>query len=189
MNSRKTQRETSAQTIQEAALKLFSEQGFDKTSIRQIAQEANISLGLLYNYFKSKEELLHALLVNGRKELQSPQDTPEGLSPFQALEQFVRNTARQVETNPGFWRLQFGLKLQASVLPGLAQELKLEHQKTLRQVTQLLAAAGSTSPSAEAALLLATLDGILQHSLVDAGFPLQDVLIRYLLQLKNHLQA
>ena len=40
-----------------SALKLFSSKGFFNTSIREIAREAQISDGLLYNYFNSKESL------------------------------------------------------------------------------------------------------------------------------------
>jgi AcrR family transcriptional regulator len=44
--------------IKQAALKLFAEKGYATTSISDIAQTAGISKGLMYNYFKSKEEVL-----------------------------------------------------------------------------------------------------------------------------------
>lgn len=40
-----------------AGLELFSESGFSKTGIRQIANRANISLGLVNHYFGSKKNL------------------------------------------------------------------------------------------------------------------------------------
>ncbi|MDR0603750.1 MAG: TetR/AcrR family transcriptional regulator [Bacteroidales bacterium] len=46
------------QLIANIALKLFANQGYTKTSISAIAKEANISKGLMYNYFQSKKELL-----------------------------------------------------------------------------------------------------------------------------------
>ncbi len=48
--------------ITNVALKLFANEGYTRTSINQIAKEANISKGLLYNYFQSKEELLKHIL-------------------------------------------------------------------------------------------------------------------------------
>lgn len=48
--------------IMETALKLFANQGYSKTSISQIAREADISKGLMYNYFDSKESLLKSIL-------------------------------------------------------------------------------------------------------------------------------
>lgn len=48
--------------IVEAALRVFAQKGFDKATNKDIAQEAGITAGLIYHYFKSKEELLKAAL-------------------------------------------------------------------------------------------------------------------------------
>ena len=45
------------QQIQAAAEKLFLHYGFRKTSVDQIAKEAGIGKGTIYNYFRNKEEL------------------------------------------------------------------------------------------------------------------------------------
>jgi AcrR family transcriptional regulator len=51
--------------ILNAALKLFAEKGFQGASNKEIAKAAgNISPGLIYFYFKNKEDLLFALLEN-----------------------------------------------------------------------------------------------------------------------------
>jgi AcrR family transcriptional regulator len=50
------------QFIANIALKLFANQGYSKTSISLVAKEANISKGLLYNYFESKKELLEYII-------------------------------------------------------------------------------------------------------------------------------
>lgn len=47
--------------ILEAAKKLFLDHGFEKTSIRNIAEEIEYSPGTIYLYFKDKNELLFAL--------------------------------------------------------------------------------------------------------------------------------
>jgi AcrR family transcriptional regulator len=47
--------------IKQTALKLFAEKGYASTSISDIAQTAGISKGLMYNYFKSKEEVLKTI--------------------------------------------------------------------------------------------------------------------------------
>lgn len=44
--------------ILEVALKLFAEKGVEGTTIKQIAERADISAGLLYHYFKGKSDLL-----------------------------------------------------------------------------------------------------------------------------------
>ncbi|MBK6976902.1 MAG: TetR/AcrR family transcriptional regulator [Cytophagaceae bacterium] len=47
--------------ILDAAKKLFLENGFEKTSIRNIAEEIEYSPGTIYLYFKDKNDLLFAL--------------------------------------------------------------------------------------------------------------------------------
>ncbi len=49
--------------ILEIAEKLFAENGFDGTSIRQISKEADINIAMISYYFGSKEKLLEALIL------------------------------------------------------------------------------------------------------------------------------
>jgi AcrR family transcriptional regulator len=49
------------QTILDSALKLFTTKGYFNTSIQDIRRDANISIGAVYHYFASKEELASAL--------------------------------------------------------------------------------------------------------------------------------
>ncbi|MFH8434026.1 TetR family transcriptional regulator [Streptomyces sp. NPDC018007] len=44
--------------ILETALRLFAERGYDRTTMRAIAQEAGVSVGNAYYYFSSKEHLV-----------------------------------------------------------------------------------------------------------------------------------
>ncbi|MEJ2729698.1 MAG: TetR/AcrR family transcriptional regulator [Deltaproteobacteria bacterium] len=45
--------------ITDAAVQLFIDQGFHKTTTRQIARAAGFSIGSLYEYFASKEDILY----------------------------------------------------------------------------------------------------------------------------------
>lgn len=49
------------QHILDTALKLFAEKGYEKTTMRDIANEAGCSLGLAYRYFASKDDFVLAL--------------------------------------------------------------------------------------------------------------------------------
>ena len=69
------------QQILDAALKMFEESGYEKTTMRGIAERAGISLGSAYYYFKSKEQLiqgfyyrLHDLLAE-REDTEADDDT------------------------------------------------------------------------------------------------------------------
>lgn len=61
MNKRKRQ-------VIQSSLEVFTEKGFQNTSIQDILKRANISKGTFYNYFSSKNECLMAILEQSRYE-------------------------------------------------------------------------------------------------------------------------
>lgn len=50
------------QEILDAAIKLFVEKGYEQTSMLEISKSINVSQGLCYRYFKSKEEIYQGVL-------------------------------------------------------------------------------------------------------------------------------
>ena len=50
--------------IEDAAIQLFLEQGYHATSMRQIAEHADLALGGIYNHFSSKEEIFEAIILD-----------------------------------------------------------------------------------------------------------------------------
>ncbi|MGD8781371.1 MAG: TetR/AcrR family transcriptional regulator [Ignavibacteria bacterium] len=47
--------------ILNAAITLFAEQGFHKTRISQIAEQANVAVGSIYLYFKNKDDIINKI--------------------------------------------------------------------------------------------------------------------------------
>jgi AcrR family transcriptional regulator len=45
---------------QKVALELFAEQGYEKTSLREIAERLGVTKAALYYHFKSKEDIVHS---------------------------------------------------------------------------------------------------------------------------------
>lgn len=107
--------EKKAQII-DAALKLFSENGYHGTSTSMIAKAAGISKGLLYHYIESKEKLIQEIcktvydLIYDHYEIHD-QDvlTPE------ELEIFVRKSFEAIRANKDFFRLIFSLSMNEEV--------------------------------------------------------------------------
>lgn len=56
--------ETTRLAIEDAALELYMNQGYHATSMRQIAEQAGLALGGIYNHFKSKEEIFEAIIID-----------------------------------------------------------------------------------------------------------------------------
>ncbi|MBP2323630.1 AcrR family transcriptional regulator [Kibdelosporangium banguiense] len=55
-------RSDTREKIQDVALELFGEQGYDKTSLREIAEHLGVTKAALYYHFKTKEEIISSLL-------------------------------------------------------------------------------------------------------------------------------
>jgi len=59
MDGTKQQRRgNTRQRIQDVALELFAEQGYEKTSLREIAERLEVTKAALYYHFKTKEDIL-----------------------------------------------------------------------------------------------------------------------------------
>ena len=84
-------RKSSIKSVLDSALSLFVTQGYDATSMDDIASRAGLTKGAVYFYFKDKLSLLHALLERTEAELFDPifAETKRLLLYFKALKHFT----------------------------------------------------------------------------------------------------
>lgn len=76
----------SREAILVAARKLFAEQGFDGTSLRQVAREASVDPAMVHHFFKGKDELFAS-------SVELPADPEEVLAGVETLEPEARAEA------------------------------------------------------------------------------------------------
>lgn len=90
--SKETQerKDVKRQFILDTAAKVFSQKGYHYTSVKDIVEEANISIGSFYFYFKSKEELFTELFVNITKKFQKVTDKVLDVEHFSLSKNFTR---------------------------------------------------------------------------------------------------
>lgn len=170
-------RESSRALILETALELFGTHGFDRTSIRMIAEAAGISQGLLYNYFASKDEVLEAIFDRSMRDVQHSFMLAEAAATApERIERLVRGAFEILRQNQSFWRLSYSLRMQPGVLGSLAQRIRKSTVLIQRTLARYLRDAGSDSPELEAAILFAVIDGVSQHYVLDpARYPLDAI--------------
>ena len=96
--------------LYDTAIRMISDRGYDATTLREIAREADVSVGLLYRYFPSKQAVITALY--------------EDLSG-----DFARETAGM---KPGKWRARFIFALETSL------RVLQPHRTTLRALIPVL---------------------------------------------------
>ncbi len=70
-NRKERRRQEDVDEILDAALALFVQQGFRGTSMHQIAEQADFSVGKLYTFFPSKEDLFRGLQARGLNEFRA----------------------------------------------------------------------------------------------------------------------
>lgn len=68
-----TKKKTAKQeSILRAAMEMFAEKGFDATATSEIAERAGVAEGTIFRHFKSKKDLLHAIMVPMMTQLIAP---------------------------------------------------------------------------------------------------------------------
>ena len=98
-----------------AAMRLFLEESFEKTTMRRIAEAIEYTPGALYGYFKDKNEILYALHVRGFEELVARLESAlVGLTdPAERLAAIGRAYIRFAFDNPQQYDLMFLAKSTA----------------------------------------------------------------------------
>lgn len=164
--------------LMDAALRAFARDGYQGTSVRQIAAEAGVATGLLYHYFPSKEALLQALFERSGALVMHAFALAAGEpDPRQRLARLLRVSAELVREHQDFWRISYGVRFQQEVVAGLAPGIAASSAAYVLLFADLLGQLGHPSPEVGARLLFATMDGLFQHYVLDPeGYPLDDVI-------------
>ena len=160
--------------IVDTALQLFSESGYDKTSIRDIAKHANMSLGLLYNYFASKEQLLEAIVQEGVDDLKHSLDLTR--QSHQDLLSLLKTIFSVIARKRSHWRLLHIIRTQQHLADLLSVQYDAFNNYLISELSLQLRQMGYSNSVSEALLLYATIDGIATHYLSNDKYPLDKVL-------------
>ncbi len=101
MTQSKSENKDTRKTIILSALKLFSEKGFQATSISEICKNANVSKGALYWHFKDKQDLYLQLMYDVIREIlvESMFEVNQEKSPLLRLKKHLNNYLTQLSTN------------------------------------------------------------------------------------------
>ena len=119
-------------SILAAAERLFTEKGTEKTTMDDIAREAEYSKATLYVYFQSKEEIINAILLSGlvllkKKLCEAMESHIDWLESYDAVCQVV---VRFYDENPTAYDAATGVL----PLPGASEEVQ-RGQADIRRVT------------------------------------------------------
>ena len=111
-----------------AALELFSEKGFHNVSMQEIAQKSEFAIGTLYKFFKNKEDLYKALMLEQAEEFREAltKATEESTDEIEKLRNYVKTKGQFFRENISMVRLYFAETRGASfnITAGLDREIR-----------------------------------------------------------------
>ncbi len=97
--------------IEKAALRVFTRQGYHGTSMREISGVSGVSLGNIYNYYPTKEDLFQRIVERYEAKMEplrkSAMGAIESTFTVAGLEQLAEEIRKLVYGNPDYWRLMY----------------------------------------------------------------------------------
>ncbi|AJT66154.1 TetR/AcrR family transcriptional regulator [Streptomyces chattanoogensis] len=116
------------QALADAALRLFTERGFDNVGVREVAEAADVSLSTLFKHFPSKEALVFDLDADIESAMVAAvRDRAPGLPVLHALRDHLVRTRTAVRTDDP----TFVLVESTPALRDYARRMWSRHEKAL----------------------------------------------------------
>jgi len=161
------------QRILEAAISVFIENGFEETSMRQIASAAGLTTGAIYHHFKNKDELFYYAVKEAMYFAQKLSEKDEG-SNLKSTENMLNEISNKVRERMSKVNEQRLLVLLIGYVlskgGSLSKSLKQDYNEIINKVADMYFFAfgieNEDCKKSLAAILVAALDGVaIQYSL------------------------
>ncbi len=105
------------QRIIDASIEMFLQEGYEKTSIRNIAEKIEYSPATIYLYYKDKDELLYDVQAQAFEKLYKAfEENAKSKDPLKRLEQIMLTYVRFGKNNPELYDLMFIIRAPMNVV-------------------------------------------------------------------------
>ena len=153
--------------ILQVAEQLFAEEGFDGTSVRDIAKKANINIAMISYYFGSKEKLLESLVLHriSGMSLHLENLYQENISPIEKIDKLIVYYIQRINKNRCMYQiLHFELSNKKREINLKAfTEVKNNNLKLLENIIKEGQDQGIFQPNINVTLLPTTIIGSFIH--------------------------
>jgi AcrR family transcriptional regulator len=157
------------------AEKLFSEQGYDGTSVRDIADAAGINVAMISYYFGSKEGLMQALFEERTKDTIVRVETllkEKSLSPFQKVEILIDDYVERFTTKGPFQKILIYEQMMEK--NRLISDLLNQYRKKNTEIIEKLIQEGQRKKqfkkNVDVVLMLNTMIGTSLHTFINHDY-------------------
>jgi AcrR family transcriptional regulator len=150
--------------ILEEAERLFSEKGFNGTSIREIAQAADINLAMVSYYFGSKNKLLEAIFIYRGNNTQTTLlnlESNKALSSLQKIDKLIEHYVDRVIEKNHFYKILSREMVVNSTpeMDSLILGIKKQNLSIIKQIIAVGQKEGRFKKNIDIPLLINTLSG------------------------------
>ena len=160
--------------ILETAARLFAEQGFHATSMRDLCAALSMSPGNLYHWFPSKQAIIAAFVEAERS------DTAARLAALATTDDFDTEAAPQLlgyVADATEAEIRLYLEIYAGALrdPDLAPLVRAADAEARAGLAELLRGAGIAEPEATATVIISLIDGLVTRRAIEPGRDLAEL--------------
>ena len=154
--------------IMEAAEELFSEKGFDGTSVRDIAEEAGVNLAMISYYFGSKEKLMEAIFRHRGESMKLQIEsmiTNKQLKPLEKIYTLIDGFIARVTKLQCFHKIMTREQMMSkgNATYKLIHQLKKTNQELIQQLIREGQRTGEFKKNIDIPLMMATLVGTINQ--------------------------
>ena len=135
MSLRERKKRLAQTTIEETALRLFQQRGYEHTSIQDIAEAVMMSTRTFFRYFASKEEVLFGSMRTTLSEgMDFLQHTASIASPYAAMMATLEHLATQYQQQRDSFLIRYRVAVQTPSIASFYLYVFLEGEAQLAQV-------------------------------------------------------
>lgn len=173
-------RQEAKEKIRRSAMELFIKKGYHATSISDVAKEAGISKGLLYNYYSGKEVLLAQMVEERIAQTAEVMEGARSLEdPAEQLKMIVEGAINSVYQHPQVFRFYLHLQTQPESDEELIKYSKMlvgENAKQFEIQCKIFEELGVEEPRKRSLYFSSTLQGsMLMISTYPHQFPIEEI--------------
>lgn len=130
MRRTKEEADVTRQSLLDAALAVFSKQGYEATRLEDIAEEAGVTRGAIYHHFGGKLELYNALVQERYQRANRVIEDvlAEGGTPLQTLRRLMVRSLEYLEENEDYRAVQELVSFKTAITPEMEAGIRLKNE-------------------------------------------------------------
>ena len=175
------------QQIIQAAIELFTTQGYEKTSIAAICELAKASKGAVFHHFKNKDELLREVFIRMAEIINDVGDNANAINDGLPAKERMVNYLEQIflsMTSPEqklYYQFDFQVLSQPSMREVVKDLIEERYQLMIVGFQSILSDIPSADCIVDSHMLIAEIDGIaLNYLFAKDDYPLKEIKDRFI---------